>query len=168
MVNEREIYGDDIDVEDVSETQRYSAWDVFQEHVRPEVQKILLYQSKVTWDEYEQLRPNDHERRLLHDKLDDAALLKLFERYARETGALGSLELPVSAADAIQRELAPLLARRVRILSNRLAALEEAAEEVFDEMVSQEKYNPFELSGTLEVSASNVVPLAVALYSGEK
>lgn len=93
--------------------------DEFYSHVRPEIQALAERAERVTWSEYRNLCNvigcNSYERKLLYANFDDDALLQLFYLYcANSRRDLGEFELASDYDDAIRREIAPLLAKRLR------------------------------------------------------
>jgi hypothetical protein len=89
--------------------------DDFYTHVRPEMRALAERPERVTWVEHEALRANSYERRLIVQNLDDDALCRLYEWYVQNSKpALREFELAVHYGDGVQRELAPLLVKRLR------------------------------------------------------
>lgn len=73
---------------------------------------------------------NSYERKLLVPLLDDEALCKLTEYcMGQEGGELGEHELARHYGDAVQREFAPLLVKRLRELSQFVASVKPLAAE---------------------------------------
>jgi hypothetical protein len=86
----------------------------FLAHVRPEMLALSERKENVTWQEYEDLRANSYERKLLHRNLDADALCRLWAHCDEQIRTLGEYEIPHGYGDMISRELAPLLAKRLR------------------------------------------------------
>ena len=94
--------------------------DEFYSHVKPYALALAKRKERVTWDEYELFRGNSYERKLIHANLDDEAVLKLFEHYQKNSRReLTEFKLAEHYDDAIQREIAPLLAKRLREMIDR-------------------------------------------------
>lgn len=96
----------------------------FMAHVSPEVLALVeglkALGRRLSRAEWEKLRMNSYERRLLVPLLDDEALCHLAASCIEQGGSkavLGEFELATDYNDAVRRELAPLLVERLRALS---------------------------------------------------
>ena len=106
----------------------------FYDHVRPELRALAERPERITHDEYMALRANSYERHLLHKNLDDEALCKLTEYCMGQSGrSLGEFDLPRHYNDAVERELAPLLVKRLREVSAELAEIKSSWGERIDD-----------------------------------
>lgn len=86
----------------------------FMSHVRPEI-VALVERGDITWAEYEVLRANSYERHLMHPRLTDDALLKLFDHCMQQLGnRFSELMMPKHYGEQVTFVLAPLLADRLR------------------------------------------------------
>lgn len=104
---------------------------LFYDHVKPEIRALCERPERVTLAEYMELRANSYERRILHQRLDDEALLWLAEYCMGQAGrSLGEFDLPEHYNDAVEREIAPLLAKRLREAATQLAGLKKTANTV--------------------------------------
>ena len=104
------------------------------DHVRPELRALAERPERITHDEYMALRANSYERHLLHKNLDDEALCKLAEYCMGQSGrSLGEFDLPRHYNDAVERELAPLLVKRLREVSAELAEIKSSWGERIDD-----------------------------------
>lgn len=86
----------------------------FYANVRKKFAKMAERDEPITWEEYQQIRANSYERRLLHRNLDLDALLRLIKQFQENTKReLMEYEIPTDYDDALQRELLPLLVKKV-------------------------------------------------------
>lgn len=86
----------------------------FYAHIRPEYVVLAEREEPIEWSEFENLTMNSYEAKILHKNLSDDALVKLFELCAKQTKPLSVYELPRHYNEAIEREIAPLLAERLK------------------------------------------------------
>ncbi len=90
---------------------------------------------RITWEEHTGLialwdGANSYERRLLFPLLDDEGLCRYAEYCMGQAGReLGELELPQHYNDAVEREIAPLLVKRLRESAGLLEAVRDSAKE---------------------------------------
>jgi len=87
----------------------------FMDHVRPEYQELAVRPKLIEWDEWQNMRMNSYEQRLLTPRLTDEALVCVTEYYITQSSRdLTEFELPKHYDDAVQRLLAPLLCERLK------------------------------------------------------
>ncbi len=87
----------------------------FMSNVRSEIVKLSKRKKKITWEEYSEMRTNSYERRILIENFDNNALIELTNYCIGQVGfPLGKYEIAKHYNDAIIRELAPLLIKRLK------------------------------------------------------
>lgn len=88
----------------------------FMSHVSDEVRARLERSDRITWEEYESMRANSYERKLLQGKLTDEALIKLLDYCYMQSSfrRLHKYGLPKDYNEAVTGELLPMLLERLK------------------------------------------------------
>lgn len=100
----------------------------FYSHVRPGYKALAERPERISHEEYtktvEEHGANSYEHRLLVQNLDDEAVCKIAEYCMSQSGReLGEFNLAEHYGDAVQREFAPLLVKRLRDLHEKIKKL---------------------------------------------
>lgn len=83
------------------------------DRVKPEAYALAVRPAQVTWGEWQALRVNSYERKLIHRHLDDDALARLIAHYIEQAGgALSPRGVATTYVEQLARELAPLVLER--------------------------------------------------------
>lgn len=96
----------------------------FMRHVRPKFKKRLKDRKLISVEEWQAIRANNYEWKLLHQKLDNRAFLFVLRHYLNNSSqpqGLPQFELAGSYDEAIEREFLPDLIVRFEKLLNRSA-----------------------------------------------
>ena len=88
----------------------------FMSHISPEIRARVESGLPVTWTEYENLRGNSYERKVLYPLLDDEALVNLTELCLKNSscGRLGRFSLAKHYDEALIGEMLPMLLDRFK------------------------------------------------------
>ncbi len=88
----------------------------FYVHVRPEIKERVESGEPVTYEEYQKMRYNSYELKLVHDVLDDDALIRVTERYLAEEGCscIYKYDIPHSYKDAVLQQHIHELIKRLK------------------------------------------------------
>lgn len=90
----------------------------FMAHVRLEMKALSERPIKITWAEWQEIRANTWERRLLSRNLDDDALCKLVEHCVKNATRLfeplGEFSLATTYDEILAQEFLPMLVERLR------------------------------------------------------
>lgn len=87
----------------------------FYSHIRSEIINLSKRKEKITIDEWNNLRINSYERRILYNNLTNEVLIETAEYYMSQCyQKLPSLSIPIHYNEALERVLLPLLLERFK------------------------------------------------------